>query len=238
MEDIRAKLVSCQSGLEVLDKIWELQVNMQLKVFVFLWRWWSARNKANAGEKMPTASDVCGSVMFFLMQFEKLYETEKKVIAATQVSWKPPPENTYKINSDGSFDSDKRTGGWGFVVRNVNGEVLAAGAGNIRYASSALHAEAIATYKSIVHAAQLGMSRIILEMDASVLATSLKSTDVDRSSIGALVVQIREMMQSEFSSCVVSVCNRNCNKVADSLVTHGAYIIEAGSCVYMSDVSL
>lgn len=90
MEDIRAKLVSCQSGLEVLDKIWELQVNMQLKVFVFLWRWWSARNKANAGEKMPTASDVCGSVMFFLMQFEKLYETEKKVIAATQVSWKPP----------------------------------------------------------------------------------------------------------------------------------------------------
>ena len=177
MEDIRAKLVSCQSGLEVLDKIRELQVNMQLKVFVFLWRWWSARNKANAGEKMPTASDVCGSVMFFLMQFEKLYETEKKVIAATQVSWKPPPENTYKINSDGSFDSDKRTGGWGFVVRNVNGEVLAAGAGNIRYASSALHVEAIAAYKSILRMAQLGMSRIILEMDATVLATTLKSND-------------------------------------------------------------
>jgi len=83
----------------------------------------------------------------------------------------------------------------------MNGEGLVVGAMNIRYASSALHAEAIATYKSIVHAAQLGMSRIILEMDASVLAMSLKSTDVDRSSIGALVVQIRDMMLSEFSSC-------------------------------------
>jgi len=35
----------------------------------------------------------------------------------------------------------------------------------------ALHAEAIAAYKSIIHAAQLGMSQIILEADAMVLAT-------------------------------------------------------------------
>ena len=36
MEDIRANLVSCQSGLEVLARTWELQMNMQLKVLVFL----------------------------------------------------------------------------------------------------------------------------------------------------------------------------------------------------------
>jgi hypothetical protein len=48
----------------------------------------------------------------------------------------------------------------------MNGEILAAGAGNIRHASSPLHAEAIAAYKSIIHAAQLGMSQIILETDA------------------------------------------------------------------------
>ena len=43
-------------------------------------------------------------------------------------------------------------------------------------------------------------------------------------------------MQSKFSSCIVSVCNRSCNRIADSLATHGAYVLEAGSCVYMSDV--
>jgi hypothetical protein len=93
----------------VLAKIWELQKNIQLKVLVFLWRWWSARNKANDGERLPKANEVCGSVSFFLMQFEKLHETEKKVIPVTQDSWKPPPENFYKINSDGSFDPDKRS---------------------------------------------------------------------------------------------------------------------------------
>jgi len=111
MENIRSVLVCCQSGLEVLAKIWELQKNMQLKVFVFLWRWWSARNKANNGEKMLTAVEVCGSVTFFLMQFEKLHEPEKKTISRTQSSCKLPLENIYKINLDCSFDPDKRPGG-------------------------------------------------------------------------------------------------------------------------------
>lgn len=39
MEDIRSELASCQSGLEVINKIWMLQNNIQSKVFVFLWRW-------------------------------------------------------------------------------------------------------------------------------------------------------------------------------------------------------
>ena len=43
-------------------------------------------------------------------------------------------------------------------------------------------------------------------------------------------------MQSKFSSCIVLVCNRSCNNVADSLATHEAYVLEAGSCVYMSKV--
>jgi len=98
-----------------------------------------------------------------------------KQTAVARYSWKPPPADIYKINSDGSFDPSSRSGGWGFVVRDSSGEVLAAGAGNITYAASSLQAEAIAVYKSILQAARLGMTRIILEMDATVLASALKS---------------------------------------------------------------
>jgi hypothetical protein len=121
------------------------------------------------------------------------------------------------------------------MVRNMNGEILAARAGNIRHASSPLHAVATAAYKSIIHAAQLGMSRIILETDAMVLATALKSTNIDRSSIRALVFHIRDMMQSEFSFCNVSLCTRSCNKEAHCLAIHGSYVLDAGSCIYMSE---
>jgi|UPI0002210F31 hypothetical protein len=51
-----------------------------------------------------------------------------------------------------SSDPDKRSRGWGSMVKNMNGEVLVAGAGDTtRHASSALHAWrcAIVAYKSI-----------------------------------------------------------------------------------------
>ena len=54
----------------------------------------------------------------------------------------------------------------------------------------------------------------------------------------ALIVQIRDIMQTEFSFCDVSFCNRSCNKVADALAVHGAYVLESGSDVLMSHVPL
>jgi hypothetical protein len=66
-------------------------------------------------------------------------------------------------------------------------------------------------------------------MHAMVLATALKSTNIYRSSIGALVFHIQDIMQLEFSFCNVSLCTRSCNKV-------GSYVLDAGSCIYMSEV--
>ena len=109
MEDIRSELVSCRSGTEVINKIWELEKNIQIKFFVFLWRWWSARNKVNNGGRMASATEVCGSVSFYLMEFEKLHNLEKKVMpAAAGSSWNPPPDDIYKINPYGSDSSDTR----------------------------------------------------------------------------------------------------------------------------------
>jgi hypothetical protein len=45
--------------------------------------------------------------------------------------------------------------------RDKSGEVLAAGAGSIRYAASTVQTEAIAAYKGLHLAAQLGMTNII-----------------------------------------------------------------------------
>jgi hypothetical protein len=56
MEHIRELLQTCSSGKEVIEKVWTLQEKEQQKVWVLLWRWWSARNKANAGERMASAA--------------------------------------------------------------------------------------------------------------------------------------------------------------------------------------
>jgi hypothetical protein len=114
MEDIRTEMMKCRSGLETCSYIWKLEKNTQLKVIVFLWRWWSARNKASDGGRMLDATEVYGSICYFLMEFEKLNTTTNKEFKAGQNTWKPPPVDIYKINSDGAFDHKRSSGGWGF----------------------------------------------------------------------------------------------------------------------------
>ena len=43
-------------------------------------------------------------------------------------------------------------------------------------------------------------------------------------------------MNQVFDRCVVRVCPRSCNKVADSLAAHGASVVRSGSEVYMNQV--
>jgi hypothetical protein len=136
---------------------------------------------------MLNAEEIHNSVNYFQMKFEKLSVSEKKTIQDTKDNWKPPPEDINKVNTDGAFDPKARTRGWGFVVRNNYGELLATGAGKINYVSSALHTEAMAAYKGFLFASQMGMPRIILEMDASVLASALKANEIDRSGVGGLI---------------------------------------------------
>ena len=113
-----------------------------------------------------------------------------------------PPENFYKTNIDGAYNQNTRTGGWG---RGSKGEVLLAGAGKISRAASALQTKVVAALKALERAAQLGMTHIILETDASVVASALCSMEIDRSANGCLVRQIQDLMRMEFSCCSVSL---------------------------------
>jgi hypothetical protein len=38
--------------------------------------------------------------------------------------WRKPPPEFVKISCDGSFQHNDRAGGWGFVIRDSEGEVI------------------------------------------------------------------------------------------------------------------
>jgi hypothetical protein len=60
---------------------------------------------------MQNASEILGSVSYFLMEFEKLQNTRKEVLSDVRHSWRQPPIEYYKINTDGAFDPNTRTRG-------------------------------------------------------------------------------------------------------------------------------
>jgi hypothetical protein len=92
----------------------------------------------------------------------------------------------------------------------------------------------LAALYALQRAAQLGMTNVILETDASVLGYVLKLMELDRSPFGALFIQIRELMYFYFNSCRISICSTIYNKVADCMAAYGACVITSGSHVFMS----
>ncbi|RLM58312.1 hypothetical protein C2845_PM18G02500 [Panicum miliaceum] len=56
-------------------------------------------------------------------------------------------------------------GGWGYVIRDAEGEVICAGAGKLSHLQDALHAEIRACMQGAKAAADHGMGRVILETD-------------------------------------------------------------------------
>ena len=121
----------------------------------------------NAGLKRPTGLEICSLVTFYVSEFGKGTKMHKEQQQVQLKRWKPPPEDVYKINIDGSFKSATNQGGWGFIARNSSGEFLEGGYGNLQRVATPFQAEALAAMHSLERIAQLGVSRIILETDAT-----------------------------------------------------------------------
>jgi hypothetical protein len=70
LEHIRVQLLNCGLAWEICNVIWKLEEDTQLKVIIFLWRWWSARNKANDGGRMLNAEEILNFVNYFQMELK------------------------------------------------------------------------------------------------------------------------------------------------------------------------
>jgi len=175
----------------------------------------------NAEEKRQSAMEICSLITFYEYDFEKLKKQEGGKTPKKQHKWEPPQPGFFKINIDASFQAKSGKGGWGFVARGNNGEFLERGCGHLERVTSSLYAEALAALKSLQRVAHLGMTRIVLETDATNLERGLRSNELDRSLEGGLFRQIRDFIHHSFAQCVVRACPQSCNKVADSLLLMG-----------------
>jgi hypothetical protein len=63
---IHQKLLLKRSAWEVVQEVLSMKEEECLKMVVFLWRWWSVRNKVNPGEKGRTCDEVAGDVIRLL----------------------------------------------------------------------------------------------------------------------------------------------------------------------------
>lgn len=98
------------------------------------------------------------------------------VISSIQVCWSCPAVEWIKLNTDGAFDAQSKMGGEGFVLRNSAARYLFAGCIFLYVGRSWVNI-ILAVKEGILAATQLGVNKLIIEIDAECIVKVLNKEE-------------------------------------------------------------
>ena len=130
--------------------------------------------------------------------------------------WKPPSSLVYKLNFDAATSPSLRTSGFGAVIRNEKGEVMAAYAARGPPVTDSKETEALACCKAMEFAMDAGFSDLIIEGDNAEVMKAISSPRVNCSRLGHIYDDIR-CLTAGVRAWSTSWVRRSANGVAHSL---------------------
>jgi hypothetical protein len=102
-----------------------------------------------------------------------LLDPEGTSLSSRIINWCPPPIGFFKANWDATINSKKGILGFGCVVRDVHGFVVAALSHSVIVMGNLEVAEALAALHTIEFCRNQGFNSIILEGDSLIVANTI-----------------------------------------------------------------
>ena len=185
------------------------------------WIIWNQRNCLLHGGKLKVPSSLANQVEEYITEF-KIAQTRLDVQRSQQPNediWQSPPPEEFKLNFDVAVFSDSGRIGYGAIIRNEKGEVMAAMTTPGPMVRTSDEAELLACRRAIEFAVDVGFSRLIVEGDNINVIHAISSSVENTSPFGDVVDDIRHLLRS---LQWVSVCciRRGGNQVAYALAQY------------------
>lgn len=177
------------------------------------WALWTRRNGRRHGRKTWEPGATARYISKLMEDLSSLKQPSSHVKQKVLARWEKPEMGWAKVNTDAGFDHSNCSGSSGVVIRDNEGLVAAAAARWLEDVSDSLSAEAMAAKEGLELAQEIGLNRVILEVDSQELVNMLKNLTSFRSSIGGLCFDISELGRS-FSEFDVKWVRREANMVA------------------------
>lgn len=228
LEAERIELEKIRGVHAMLDSLWKLQETKRVLIVTLWWQWWNNRNKVREEEMPLSASEVVRRVRSSALEYEHVFALKQKEKLAGK--WHPPNGDELKINLDGAFTPGSNFCGWGAVVRDAAGEVVAARAGRQENTQDAFGAEINAMAAAVSLAADIGAIRVVFETDSQLLVDAMDVRKVDSSPHAVIIEDIKFQLKLWFAHHSVRACRRNENSVAHELGQIGRMCLP-GDCM-------
>ncbi|KAM0891479.1 hypothetical protein ACQ4PT_026378 [Festuca glaucescens] len=177
------------SGVDWLLQLLAEKTEMECaRILMLLWRIWHVRNEVTHFKPAPP---VEVSRRFLCSYLDSIVEIKyfpqadciKGKTPVDQVThgwrkgkgriaeemprqrWARPPMGWVKLNVDGSFDAESRTGGVGMILRDDSGEIIFSACRALNSCSSPLETELAACMEGIALVQQRNALPLVVEMD-------------------------------------------------------------------------
>ncbi|OMO88470.1 reverse transcriptase [Corchorus capsularis] len=185
------------------------------------WAIWKARNSRTFLGKVALPFTVKTqavnlSIEFFHLAFNNTTAIKRNEIL---VSWIPPLQGWFKLNSDGSVEGNPGIAGSGGAIRDDQGQWVAGYSRKIGYTSS-LQAEFWGLRDGLILAHSKGIQKLEVNVDALNVITLINNADISVHPLGNIIYDCRMLMQ-RFPCLNLSHCFREGNMVADALANNG-----------------
>ncbi|CAN1138929.1 Putative ribonuclease H protein At1g65750 [Linum perenne] len=191
-----------------------------------MWLIWKARNERVFENASVTSDQLRLRVHFWIAGVRETMKAYSQSISNTTVrrresllSWIHPPDDWVKVNTDGSVRAPDNLAAAGGFVRNSHGRILGAFSANLG-SCSVMRAELRGADLGLQLAWNLGVKKVILELDSRAAVQSINGEEEFDSRHGPILFHIRQMMQKNWN-VKVQHSYRETNRVADLLANWG-----------------
>ena len=158
------------------------------------------------------------------------YLRVNEVVPSVGEVWKPPPALVFKLNFDAAVFLENQRIGFGAIIQNDKGEVMAAMAAVGPPVSSSEEAKLLACRKAVEFATDAGFPELVIEGDNSNVMRAISSSMADLSLLGNVVDDVHHLVFG--LNCVnFSYTTRGGNKVAHALAQYAKNISEDVFCM-------
>ena len=112
---------------------------------------------------------------------------------STRDTWHPPP-SVFKLNFDAALFSTLNNFGFGAIIRNEKGEVMAAMVAKGPEVFCIKEAELLECRKAIEFVVDAGFSKLVIEGDNSSVIKAISAMQVDHSMLGNVIGDIHHLI--------------------------------------------
>ncbi|XP_065619309.1 uncharacterized protein LOC136063207 [Quercus suber] len=174
---------------------WMIKEGKSLELLAYTaWTVWNQRNKVRLNLQACPMHHVAEQAAELLAQYKANTEASGTHVRSNGnggYRWRAPQAGFVKVNFDGAVFDDANKSGVGVVIRDSYGAVLASCSEKILQAYKAELTEALAAWKALSFAHELGFQNVILEGDALHLIQALKSQEQSLCALGLLVEDVK-----------------------------------------------